>query len=219
MNQYSDEMRRIYVSRKKRRRTNWVIEGILNDLGNENLNSQIDDDITIFIETLGDLRKATLKKYFLVYLQHLSIMYGEGISSKNLCELFDINSRGWLKVKTKLVGLGLIKGRHNHLSFVGPAENILEEMRVTKVISKILYQQAKYTVNHLDYPGLVGSNLPIALAFISIYTTGSIPLNEISNLFDLKDQRLEKEGRGKRWYHQLFMRTIRRLDLLPSLPF
>lgn len=96
------------------------------------------------------------------------------------------------------------------------SKDILEELLVTGVISRDQFQIARMKSEKLldNYPALVGSN-PMVIAFASIYTTYRKNLDEITDLFILHDQRLGRNTRDKRWYHQTFVRAILRADLKP----
>lgn len=195
------------------------VDSLVGMLGNEILTEKISDDIVKFINKMGKLHKYSLKRYVVVYLDHLAKKYGVPITKNYLCHTYDVNSKGWMKRLGDLRRAGLIADFDTLQNFVGPAMKIIEEMSETRVIGLIQYQLANRCIEQLfiDYPLLKGGNPHLLIAFAAIYTTNKKSLNDVAYMFydlDLKLGR-EKSERDKTWYYQTFRRVTARAGLVP----
>lgn len=197
------------------------VDGWVDMLGIDNLTGQISDDIVRFIRKMGtqNIHKQSLKRYVVIYLDYLAKKYGVPLTKNYLCSTYEVNSKGWMKRLGDLRKAGLIEEINVLENFIGPAGEIIVEMKEARIIGLIQYQLATRCIDQLfiDYPNLKGGNPHLLIAFAALYTTNKMPLNEVAYLFYDLDVKLDREKNemDKTWYYQTFRRLTKRAGLVP----
>lgn len=213
--------RQSMVMSVKTRRTRSVamtIDMVLDRIHNDALIKSIEGEIDVFIDQFSQINLKPTKNYFLVYLEKLVRKYDPSITKNYLCEIFDVDPTGWMKMQRKLIDNGiLVKSTTNSLRYITPAKEILGTMYDYNILSDNQLRYANQLLEEIpdNYPRVLRDIRGVLTAFMAIKQSSDKDILDIAEMFTEFDA---KSGNGtlnyeerefkRREYYEMFHRTI-----------
>lgn len=184
------------------------VDALLDMFDNNRLKENITDEISRFVDIMGNKKESTLRKYFAVYLSYLANKYAEPISRVELLRIYGLKRSGWMKRHNDLLRNGLIENIHRPHRFIRSACQLLEEMYENQILGRSQLLKARGEMEKIvySYPRILCSNPTIELAFYALYTTNNKTFGEVVDLFNGYEQR------DRKWYYLMGRRVVMRAD-------